>query len=342
MNKIGKCIIVLLLSITLFSCSKADKGSDEFEEWSKTLPAILLGNKDYTLYSIFNDPSSVGIEMDVDGLTISTKEEYEESMQEYRSILKELRTFDYEDLNEDQKITYDVLENSLNDSINMEEHYYLSTNYFDVNNGVFRVLGKIIDCFYLSLLFLLTSIPVFTIGASFSAMYYTVQKVIKNDRGYIASEYWHSFKTNFKQGTIIWLIVLVVGIVLIGDYKIMQTLAEAGNPVGKIYMMFGIFLFMEIVWCLYVFPYLARFENKTKTIMKNAAFIAILNLPRTLLIIVLSVVFALATYIMPMLIIIVPALYTWLLSLIMEKIFRKYMSEEDKALEDEMNREYKN
>lgn len=136
MNKIGKCIIVLLLSITLFSCSKADKGSDEFEEWSKTLPSILLGNKDYTLYSIFNDPSSVGIEMDVDGLTISTKEEYEESIQEYRSILKELRTFDYEDLNEDQKITYDVLENSLNDSINMEEHYYLSTNYFDVNNGV--------------------------------------------------------------------------------------------------------------------------------------------------------------------------------------------------------------
>lgn len=213
---------------------------------------------------------------------------------------------------------------------------------FNMDNGVFRVLSKIIDCIYLSLIFLITCIPIFTIGASMTALYYTVQKVLKNDRGYVGGEYWHAFKTNFKQGTIIWLIVLAVGLVLFGDYKIMQAAAEAGNTIGKFYMFFGVMLALEVLWCIYLFPYLSRFENKTKVIMKNAGLIAILNLPRTLLIALMTLVAGLIVYLMPIMIFIVPALYTWMLNLILEKVFRKYMSEEDRALEDEMNREYKN
>lgn len=213
---------------------------------------------------------------------------------------------------------------------------------FNMDNGVFRVLSKIIDCIYLSLIFLITCIPVFTIGASMTALYYTVQKVLKNDRGYVGGEYWHAFKTNFKQGTIIWLIVLAAGLLLLGDYKIMQAMSEAGNALGKVYPFFAVMLVFEVLWCTYMFPYLSRFENKTKVIMKNAALIAIMNLPRTLLIALLTLAAGLVVYIVPILIFIVPALYTWMLNLILEKVFRKYMSEEDRALEDEMNREYKN
>ncbi len=213
---------------------------------------------------------------------------------------------------------------------------------FNMDNGVFRVLSKIIDCIYLSMLFIFTCIPIFTIGAAWTAMYYSVQKVLKNDRGYVGSEYWHAFKTNFKQATIIWLINLAVGLILFVDYKIMKTLDEAGQALGKTYVIFVVLLIFELIWCSYLFPYLARFENKTKAIMKNAALIAILNLPRTLLMVVLMIVFALVVYIMPITMIIVPALYTWMLNLILEKVFRKYMSEDDKAAEDELNREYKN
>ena len=101
-------------------------------------------------------------------------------------------------------------------------------------------------------------------------------------------------------------------------------------------------LILEVIWCIYLFPYMARFINTNKIIMKNAAFMAILNLPRTLLLGLLLLVFGLIVYIFPIAIFIVPALYTWVSNRILEKIFRKYMSEEDKAAEDEMNREYKN
>lgn len=213
---------------------------------------------------------------------------------------------------------------------------------FNMDNGIFRGLSKMVDCIFLSMLFWLTCIPIFTIGTAMSAMYYTVQKVIRHDRGYVASTYWSGLKMNFKQGTVIWLIVLAVGLLLFGDVEIMKAMLEAGNKIGNSYVFFGVMLFFEMVWCIYLFPYMSRFENKNKAVMKNAAFIAILNLPWTLLIILITVVFALILYIIPMTMIIVPAVYTWVLNLILERIFRKYMSEEDKAAEDEMNREYKN
>lgn len=213
---------------------------------------------------------------------------------------------------------------------------------FNLDNGFFRGLSKLVDCAYLSLLFLISCIPLFTVGAAMTALYYTVQKVIRRDRGYVSSEYWHAFKTNFKQSTIIWLIVAAVGILLYYDGKILDIMAEAGHSIGKAAVFFRVLLIFEAVWCAYLFPYMARFANTNKAVMKNAAYMAILNLPWTFLIMLVMAVFALLVYIIPITIFLAPALYTWTLNLILEKIFRKYMSEEDRIAEDEMNREYKN
>lgn len=213
---------------------------------------------------------------------------------------------------------------------------------FDMNNGFFRGLSKLVDCIYLSVLFVFSSIPIFTIGASLTALYYTIQKTIKNDRGYVGKEYWAAWRSNFKQSTLIWLINLLMLIVLYGDIQILKVLEEGGNPLGKAYVLFGVMLVLLLLWISYLYPYIARFENTTKAILKNAAYMAILNLPRTLLIGLLMLVFGLAIYLVPITILIVPAVYTWLKNYNLEKVFRKYMSEEDIAAEEELNREYKN
>lgn len=213
---------------------------------------------------------------------------------------------------------------------------------FDMNNGFFRGLSKLVDCIYLSILFVFSSIPVFTIGASLTALYYTIQKTLRNDRGYVSKEYWASWRSNFKQSTLIWLLNLVMMVILYIDIKSLQAMEQAGNPLGKAYVFFGVLMVLMFLWMSYLYPYIARFENTTKAIMKNAAFMAILNLPRTLLIGVMMLVFGLAVYIIPLTIFIVPAVYTWLKNYNLEKVFRKYMTEEDLAAEEELNREYKN
>lgn len=213
---------------------------------------------------------------------------------------------------------------------------------FNMDNGFFRTLSKLVDCIWLNFLFVLTCIPIFTIGASMTALYYTMQKVIRNDRGYVSSEYWHALKTNFKQATLTWLIVLAVGLLTFFDIQFMKAMDKAGQPLGKAYVFFQVLLALEILWCTYLFPYMSRFINGMKATMKNAALIAVLNLPWTLLILVLLVVAGLIMYLIPIGIFFTPVLFTWVLNRILERVFRKYMTEEDKAQEDEMNREYKN
>ena len=79
------------------------------------------------------------------------------------------------------------------------------SNFFNMDNGLFRALGKLADLMLLNILFLVCSLPIFTIGASFTAMYYVTLKLAENEEGYIARGFLKSFKQNFKQATIIWL-----------------------------------------------------------------------------------------------------------------------------------------
>lgn len=213
---------------------------------------------------------------------------------------------------------------------------------FNMDNGFFRGINKLVDCIWLSFIFLLTCIPIFTIGASLTALYYTVQKSLKHDRGYIGGEYWHAFKTNFKQSTLIWLIALAVGLLFSFDADIMKAMDQAGKPLGKAYIFFQVLLMLEALWCSYIFAYIARFENTSRAIVKNAALMAILNLPRTLVIMVYLLAAGMVLYVMPITVMLVPAVLTWMMNLTLEKVFRKYMTDEDREAEDEMNREYKN
>ena len=82
------------------------------------------------------------------------------------------------------------------------------------------------------MLWFMCCIPVFTIGAATTALYYTVNKSIKNDRGYASSEFFSAFKSNFKQSTVIWLIFLAIYALLGFDYYVMKSYADAGVEIG--------------------------------------------------------------------------------------------------------------
>lgn len=213
---------------------------------------------------------------------------------------------------------------------------------FNLNNKFFQGLNKVVDCFGLSLLWLLCCIPVITAGASTTALYYTVNKVIRHGRGYVWGEFWHAFRTNFKQSTLCWLILFAVTAFLEMDCYIMFQYAKAGEKVGMLYIVFVILIAVFLMWGIYLFPYIARFENSMKALLKNVALIALANLPWTVLLFVLFCAAFLLTWLLPPVIFILPALYMLLANLILERVFRKYMSEEDLAAEQERNQEFYN
>ncbi len=209
---------------------------------------------------------------------------------------------------------------------------------FNYDNKFFSVVNKMVDGIYVSILWLLFSIPVITFGASTTALYYTVHKSLRGNRGYVWRCFWTSFKSNFKQTTKIWLVLLALFLVLLVDQQILMTFMQQGRSFGALYYCIYFFLFFWAVYCVYVFAYSARFENGMKETMKNAGYIAILHLPWSLLVLLLLVVASIVMYVSPISILFMPAATTCVMELFLEKkIFRKYMSAEDLQKEQELD-----
>lgn len=204
---------------------------------------------------------------------------------------------------------------------------------FNYDNKVFEILGKAVDWVYIGILWLIFSLPIVTIGASTTALYETVHKVIRKSKGYVWRTFWTTFKTNFKKTTKIWLIQLVVIAVLFLDMKIMQNFLEQGSKLGSLYYFFYISLFFMYVWVVYTCAYAARIEDNVKTIMKNAAFMAVMNLPWALVIIALFIAAVILVSVSPICAVILPTGVFLLYDMILMRVFNKYinMADEDKV-----------
>lgn len=205
---------------------------------------------------------------------------------------------------------------------------------FNFDNKFFRGLAKVIDCFALSALWFFCCLPIFTIGASSVAMYYTVHKTLIRGRGYIWPTFWTAFKENFKQSTLIWLVQMVMYGVLFFDVYMTWENLKVGATMGYMFYPFLVLLFLVIGWSLVLVGYASRFNNTKRAIMKNAALIALVNVPRVLLLLVLFVVSILTVYMIWPMIFLMPAVMFWIMDNVLEKVFRKYMTPEDLAAEE--------
>ena len=159
--------------------------------------------------------------------------------------------------------------------------------FFDLESPVMRFLNRVADLMILNLVMIVCCLPIITIGASVTAMHYVVLKMIRGEDGYLLRGFFKSFKENFKQATLIWLMMLVVIVIYVGDALIFSFSGLTfPKPMVIAVIAVGIIIYMI---AMYIFPLLARFENSIRNTIKNAALIAIGNLPKTILMAVLYV-----------------------------------------------------
>lgn len=140
MKKLVKLMLCCAICLPLFGCGSAKKGSDEFAEYAKTLPAVLMESTGFDINFFFDHPEKYGIKKDLYTLEFMTLGDYKKQDQEYQKINEALKDYDYDALKKDQKITYDLLKEALkeddNKNLTVENRYYLTTNYFDVSSGI--------------------------------------------------------------------------------------------------------------------------------------------------------------------------------------------------------------
>ena len=213
------------------------------------------------------------------------------------------------------------------------------------DNKFFTSLNRIIDMFLLTLLWFLFSLPIFTIGASSTAMYYTVNKVLKREIGYLWKEYWGAFKRNFKQATLAWLIVLGLLIFLLADFYLLSIVEVPAGFIIMVALCIAAFLLMGTT--LYLFPLIGHFDNTLKNMLKNSLILSVSMFPKTLLM-VLIWFFPLIVFIFSMELFL-RSLLPWMLvgfaltarlnSIILRKIFMKLAPEEESKNTDEIPKE---
>lgn len=166
-------------------------------------------------------------------------------------------------------------------------------NFFVIDSPVMRFLGRVGDIIILNLIFVVTSLPLVTIGTALSALYTVSMKLAKGEDPSILREYMRAFRRNIKPATVCWLIMAAVGAFIFMDFRL------AGAFDGTTYTVIRLLLAMIFgVWILtflYLFPYIARFENTVFHSFKNALFLSAAHLPSTVMMLMISVGLAVIT-----------------------------------------------
>ncbi|GKU82063.1 YesL family protein [Niallia sp. NCCP-28] len=157
---------------------------------------------------------------------------------------------------------------------------------FNLESPLYKILSRAVDLVILNFLFLLFCIPIITIGASMTALYSVLIKMVKDEDKHIVKSFIVSFKKNFTQSTIVWFIMSAAGFLLLANAFLSGSL----SGVSKIFFasMLIIFGFVYLGSFLFIFPYMARYEDTIKKTFLNSLLIGFFNLPYLLLLLLVN------------------------------------------------------
>lgn len=158
---------------------------------------------------------------------------------------------------------------------------------FGIDSKFYEVVSKIADLVVLNLLFVLFSLPIITMGASTTALYGVTKKMAENREGYIFRNFFQLFKENFRQSTVMWIILLVAAMIPTVDLYIINSLEKTVITTSLKGLMLATALTVLLVF-LYAMALQSTFENTIKNTLKNAFLMGIGYFPWTLLILLIT------------------------------------------------------
>lgn len=195
---------------------------------------------------------------------------------------------------------------------------------FDAEGPVFGFLDKLGKLIVLSAMWLIGCIPVITIFTSNAALYYAVRKSVRMEEGSAVRNFLKSYKINFLPGCAITAIVSALVILMMWLTALLQSsmLPNSALLMGFVFVVFII---------LYIGPVLSRFNIGIIRAIK-LAFVASLQYAHfsILFLLALAVLVFLQFYVLPIaFIFVVPGVWTWASTFLMEKVLSRYISAND-------------
>ncbi len=154
-----------------------------------------------------------------------------------------------------------------------------------------RFLERIANLMILNIVFLLCCIPVVTIGPALTALYYVAMKINLKEEQSILRDFFHAFRLNFRQGLLLFLIVLAIGAFWGVDLYLLffsSAIPEAhAKWLSCAIVVIGVLLFAP---ACYTFPILARFHVTLGGCLKASIGTAVAHLPTTISVVAIALI----------------------------------------------------
>ena len=207
-------------------------------------------------------------------------------------------------------------------------------NIFEEGSPFQRFLNKVADLLILNLVTLVMCVPIITIGAALTAMHYVLLKMVRGEEGYIVKSFFRSFKREFGQATILWILFVALGALMASN----MVLVLEGTGHYPIWLPSSILVaaILELIIMIYTFALLSRFDNSVYHTLLNAVTLTFSELPRSLAMAVITLTPAIAflttTVLLPLLVLFGLSVPGYACAMVYDPIFRKI---EKQAWEDE-------
>lgn len=152
---------------------------------------------------------------------------------------------------------------------------------FSPDSHFMRFMSRLADLMLLNILFLITSLPIVTIGASSTALYTVCFRMDTVREGRLTRDYFRAFRAEFKQSTLLWLVMVLCFSGCTASTALFSRLA---GPLRYALLPCAALAFISLMMLTYVFPLQSQFENSLRDTLKNAMVLSIAHLPRSILI----------------------------------------------------------
>ena len=211
--------------------------------------------------------------------------------------------------------------------------------FFHPDSKAVRFLTVLCNLVILNFLWILTSLPVVTVGASNSAMFAVLFQYLDQGSDAVVKPYFKAFAANFKQSTQVWIPVLLVGVLLLLDGWYLT--GHAGDVSCILWIPFGLLLAALMAAGTFIFGLIPRYQNTTQQLLRKSVLIFLMNLFPSVAIILVQALPLLFFLFWPSMFLRIGIL--WLMlgvsgfgyinAATMLRIFKKYLPDEEKTPE---------
>ena len=193
---------------------------------------------------------------------------------------------------------------------------------FSTEGIIYRIMTILYQLIMLNLLWCLASIPIITVGASTTALFYVIGKIVRQEEVHEFSDFVKSFRDNFKQATCIWLILCMAYLMIYTNFYFLERYGAWGVPILMIQL--PVLMQLAIV-TVFVFPLLSRYESNTIGIIKASWILGIKHIYSCLASIAIIAATIMLTMAVPALFLLVFTSLTALaIYLVVNRVMKKY------------------